>query len=170
MRKIVSAALVVGLAVVSPVNAGDIDDQPCTAPEHRQFDFWIGAWNVTTPDGTQAGTNRIESILGGCVLMENWSGAQGGRGHSFNMYDQRNGTWHQTWVDATGLLLKLDGGLQDGAMVLSGSLLGWDGIKRRHRITWTPNADGTVRQQWQQSEDGEAWEDVFDGRYAKAAP
>ena len=42
--------------------------KPCTAAENRQFDFWIGDWDVTTPNGKAAGTNRINPILGGCVL------------------------------------------------------------------------------------------------------
>src|SRR5688572_2681043 len=54
---------------------------PCRAmPEAKQFDFWIGEWDVTpfqAPPGPNApvlGTNRIEPILEHCVLMENWLG------------------------------------------------------------------------------------------------
>src|SRR5262245_23301808 len=32
---------------------------PCGAPENRQFDFWIGDWQVHKPDGSFAGMNRI---------------------------------------------------------------------------------------------------------------
>ena len=28
---------------------------PCSAPEYHQFDFWLGDWEVTTPDGKPAG-------------------------------------------------------------------------------------------------------------------
>ena len=45
---------------------------PCAAPEHRQFDFWVGEWRVTTPDGKHAGDNRIEKVLDGCALHESW--------------------------------------------------------------------------------------------------
>ena len=31
----------------------------CADPAYRQFDFWIGEWQVHTPDGKLAGTNRI---------------------------------------------------------------------------------------------------------------
>jgi hypothetical protein len=34
--------------------------RPCTAPLHRQFDFWVGAWDVIGANGQFAGTNRIE--------------------------------------------------------------------------------------------------------------
>jgi hypothetical protein len=37
-----------------------------------------------------------------------------------------------------------------------------------NRVTWTPNADGSVRQFWELSKDGgKTWSVVFDGRYAK---
>jgi hypothetical protein len=60
---------------------------PCTAPQHRQFDFWIGEWEVTGARGQRAGSNRIERILGGCALYESWEGASGSRGHSINAWD-----------------------------------------------------------------------------------
>jgi hypothetical protein len=41
---------------------------PCDAPAHREFDFWLGEWEVRTPDGKLAGTNRIEREHDGCVL------------------------------------------------------------------------------------------------------
>ncbi|NOT08096.1 MAG: hypothetical protein HOP28_07815 [Gemmatimonadales bacterium] len=94
---------------------------PCASASHRAFDFWIGEWIVEQKDGARAGTNRIERILGGCVLQENWTAFDGGRGHSFNIYDERSGRWHQTWVDGGGNLLTLDGGIVDGSMVLQGT-------------------------------------------------
>jgi hypothetical protein len=45
------------------------------------------------------------------------------------------------------------------------------GATLRQRITWTPLADGAVRQLWVSSGDGGAtWTPVFDGKYAKARP
>jgi hypothetical protein len=99
------------------------------------------------------------------VLHEQWEGAGGSVGESFNIYDQRSGKWHQTWVDAGGLLLVLDGGMEDGSMVLRGELKGRDGVMRQQRITWTPNEDGSVRQHWENSTDGESWKTAFDGIY-----
>jgi hypothetical protein len=43
-----------------------------------------------------AGRNRIESILGGCALLETWQGAGGGHGRSLNAYDRGRRPWHQT--------------------------------------------------------------------------
>src|ERR1700741_5316479 len=53
-------------------------------PERHRFDFWIGEWDVTTPDGKPAGSSVIESVSGGCALLENWTSRSGGRGKSLN--------------------------------------------------------------------------------------
>ena len=145
--------------------------QPCNGPKHRQFDFWIGQWSVSS-NGQVAGTNSIQPILNGCVLLENWQGAGIGglAGSSFNLYDQARDQWHQTWVDGSGTLLELNGGLKGGNMVLIGERPAADGNgTTTHRITWTPNPDGTVRQLWDASSDGENWTVLFDGLYEKVA-
>ena len=74
-----------------------------------------------TVGGQPAGDNRIEKILGGCALLENWTGAGGMSGKSLNFYDPLREHWHQTWVDDRGGSLGLDGKFADGRMVLTGS-------------------------------------------------
>jgi len=80
--------------------------------EAHQFDFWIGEWNVTTPDGKAAGTNSIQPISGGFGLLENWRGAGGGSGKSLNTYNRTKRQWQQFWVGMGGVL-ELTGGLDD---------------------------------------------------------
>ena len=144
-------------------------EKPCAAPQYRQFDFWLGSWDVTEK-GKAAGTNRIESILGGCALHESWQGAGGSRGNSINFYDAPRGLWHQTWIDAAGNGLVLEGRYENGAMRLEGKRPGAaPGTTDLHRITWTPLADGKVRQLWETSSDnGKTWTEVFDGLYVHA--
>jgi len=60
---------------------------PCDAPAHRAFDFWIGEWQVRTPDGKVAGTNRIDREYDGCVLHERYNTGRGYSGESLNAYD-----------------------------------------------------------------------------------
>lgn len=140
----------------------------CTGPEFRQFDFWIGEWDVKLPNGKVAGTNSIKSILGGCVLHESWQGTGNINGHSYNIYDAGTKTWNQTWVDNGGTLLNLRGGLVDGKMVLSGDTVDDKGVKTINRITWTKIDDNNVRQLWETSSDGgKTWAVAFDGQYAK---
>ena len=148
---------------------------PPPAPVNHDFDFWIGDWNVTTPDGKPAGTNRIESVAGGRGLYENWEGAAqpnvqpGGSGKSLNAFNPAKNQWQQFWVGSGGNVLELAGGLLDGKMVLvSAERPLRDGRKVTNRITWTPNADGSVRQHWEQSFDaGVTWTTAFDGHYAR---
>lgn len=142
--------------------------KPCTSPESRQFDFWIGDWEVFQPDGKKAGTNRIDAVYG-CVLHENWKGNGGMEGQSFNRWDAQRGVWHQTWIDSTGGILMLEGAFKDGVMTLSDATLpGKKDPKRVNEIAWSRNADGSVRQLWRVSADGGAtWTTAFDGKYVR---
>ena len=140
---------------------------PCADDAHHQFDFWVGTWEVTNAQGNVLGTNEISSILGGCVLLEEWQSSGPYSGKSLNIYDAATDKWHQTWVDSGGLLLELDGKLVDGSMVMKGRRPGQDGTEVLHRITWEPLEDGDVRQTWDTSADeGQTWATQFDGRYS----
>ena len=125
---------------------------------------------MTTPDGKPAGVSRIESIASGYGLLENWTGAAtagGGNGKSLNCFNATTGKWQQFWIGSGGGVLELAGGLVDGKMVLTGSHL-VRGQTLIERISWTPNADGTVRQFWEQSRDGgKTWQPAFDGLYRR---
>ena len=136
----------------------------CTDPAHHEFDFWIGDWSVTE-HGKPAGSNRIDSLLAGCALLENWTGAGGTRGNSLNFYDANRRLWQQTWIDSSGSALNLEGHFVAGHMILS-SLK--PGATTADRITWTPNIDGSVRQLWEHTEDaGKTWTVAFDGLYMR---
>ena len=143
---------------------------PCSAVEQRQFDFWIGRWEVFTPDGKKAGDNSIEAIDGGCALIERWRGNGGFTGTSLNSWDAQARQWRQHWIDNQGGLLQLAGGLEGASMVLAAAEPDpkRSGAMRRQRIRWTLQSDGTVRQHWETSQDdGATWATEFDGRYVK---
>jgi hypothetical protein len=142
----------------------------CESPESRQFDFWVGTWRVTEK-GELSGRNSIQKIDSGCALLESWTDAAGSTGHSLNIYDARRRKWHQTWVDARGGLLVLEGELRNGSMVLEGAARpAKDGKQQIDRITWTPLPSLQVRQHWEVSTDGGAhWSTVFDGLYTREA-
>ncbi|MGB0833898.1 MAG: hypothetical protein ACPGR2_05220 [Psychrobium sp.] len=141
----------------------------CKAAEYRQFDFWLGKWQVTNSQNTNVSRSNITSINDGCGILEEYTTATGYQGKSLNIYDATMQQWHQTWIDNSGTLLQLDGKFEQGKMTLSGLTYNADGKEALNKIIWTPNADGTVRQQWMVSNDnGKTWQQVFDGMYRKA--
>ena len=66
---------------------------PCDGPAFRQFDFWLGEWQVHKPDGKLAGSNRITREYGGCVIHEHYSTKLGFSGESLNIYDASRKVW-----------------------------------------------------------------------------
>ena len=162
--RFVCALSIVCLAVAQGAAAQANGPPSCDSPEHRQFDFWVGSWEVVDTAGKVLGHNRITRALNDCVIREEWTSAGGMKGESFNIYRRATGTWHQTWVDGAGTLLLLDGALDGASMVLTGAT--GDGVE--HRISYTPLDDGTVRQVWEMSRDkGATWSVSFHGIYRR---
>jgi hypothetical protein len=142
----------------------------CKDPLHRQFDFWVGEWTVSTPDGQPLGKNVITVIQDGCALQESWSDARGGTGTSINYVEGDRG--HQLWVsNRTGAWpLNITGGLEGGAMVMSGDYVRTDGKRVKARMRWEPIGGGKVRQTWENSEDGgRTWTTLFLGVYTRVS-
>ena len=174
MSAAAAATVMLGAADPAPVNeAGQarIEAAPCEhLPEHRQFDFWIGEWDVLGPEGRKVGGNSIRKMPGGCVLLESWSSVAGAPGASINYYDPSRRKWVQIWVDARASVLRIEGELRDGAMRLAGEHVARDGGRERFRGAWTPLPDGRVRQYLEQSKDGgRSWYVWFDGLYNRRA-
>jgi hypothetical protein len=156
-------------ALIALAATSSVASAACEDPSFRQFDFWVGDWEVHTPDGKLAGENRIEREYGGCVIHERYSTPRGYRGESLNIFDAGRQRWHQTWVDTDGTLLLLEGRYAEGRMTLEGATSDSAGKITKHRITWTPNADGSVRQFWESTDARGNWIVAFDGRYTRKA-
>lgn len=175
IAELVRPLLLVLLAALTTVRAEDAHAAdpprvPCSRPEFRQFDFWVGEWEVTTPDGKPAGRNSVTRPLGDCVIQEHWVGARGGRGESYNTFDRVGGKWHQVWVDDSGTYLSLEGGLVGADMVLVGPQQTREGKPHQDRITWKPVGPDEVHQIWEVSADsGKTWTVQFHGVYRRAA-
>lgn len=113
------------------------------------------------PNGSEAGTSQISCVSEGCALREDWTAAKGKRGMSINYYDSATKLWHQDWVGGDGTILHLQGGIENGAMVLSDQA-------QANRITWTPLPGKKVKQEWSGSEDsGKNWKILFVGIYER---
>ncbi|HEX9829334.1 MAG TPA: hypothetical protein VGB10_03905 [Bacteroidota bacterium] len=142
---------------------------PCKdSPEFRQFDFWIGEWEVRNPNGVKVGESSIQLIIGDCVIFENWTGAGGGTGKSFNVYNAATKQWQQFWVGSGGGVLELSGTYHDNKMEYTGESIQKDGKRIQNRLIFFNNPDKTVRQLWEQSTDGgKQWTVAFDGMYVR---
>lgn len=137
---------------------------PCEGPEYRQFDFWIGDWDTYDVDQPAkiVARNRVSRLLNGCVLLEDYQGTNGGRGESFTIYDGSRKVWHQTWVTNKGKLLVIEGGMQNGAMVLSGADHTSTGKQELVRGVWKPVTGGVRETAVTSSDGGKTWSPLFD--------
>ena len=67
----------------------------CDTPQHHQFDFWVGEWQVVpTAGGLPQGASHIEKELGDCVIWENWKSLGNPyAGKSYNVYNTSLKRW-----------------------------------------------------------------------------
>ncbi len=166
MRNAVIAAVV--LFLTAPATAQPAEaPAPCQDDIYRAFDFWIGEWDVSS-GGKPAGENIISVREGGCLLLEEWTSADGTTGQSYNFYDPGAGKWRQLWVSG-GSVIDYAGGLDaNGAMVLEGTIAYRNGATAPFKGAWTLQEDGAVIQHFQQYDaESESWRDWFIGRYTK---
>jgi tetratricopeptide (TPR) repeat protein len=142
--------------------------KPCAfSAEARQFDFWVGAWDVRTLAGDLAGTNEIRLGAGDCVLVESWTSMRGGSGQSLNFYDRDAKKWRQIWVDADGEVTRFEGSFVDGSMRFVGERVEKTGKRVPVKMTFTPIPDGRVRQRGESSaDDGKTWTEEYDLYYS----
>ncbi len=158
----------------SPVPAAPPAPPPpaCATPEHRQFDFWVGAWDVyATGTGNMVARSLIERRYNGCAIRENWMPLRGQGGGSFSAWRPGARNWRQTWVDSSGGWVEFTGRMEGDAMVLTGL---WPGVANGRdglvRMRYTREPDGAVRQHGQVSTDnGATWTNSFDFTYRPRA-
>jgi hypothetical protein len=142
-----------------------IELKACRASAYRQFDFWVGDWDVfeRADPGHRVARARVSLILDGCVLLEEYDGADGHRGKSFSLYDAAAKRWRQTWVTNRGEVLDIQGELDpNGAMVLSGFDRDPAGAPRRVRGRWIAERDGAVREVAERQTTATPWTPWFD--------
>jgi len=141
----------------------------CTSSESRQFDFWIGKWDVyakTRPDQKVA-NSLIENLYHGCAIRENWMPLHTDRpGGSINAYSPEKRVWRQFWADSDGSSAQFEGHRNGKAMVLTGVWPQPGHPTQMTRMTYTPLPDGSVEQVGVTSDDnGRSWQASFDFVY-----
>jgi len=156
------------------VDAFDAIVRPCAHdPRYREFDFWLGDWDVRPTGQPPTGSpsrNTITSDEDGCVLTEHWESPSGSKGRSFNIFDRSYGVWRQTWVDNVGGQHDYKGSLKDGNMVFVGDTPAPNGQHGRipTRLTFFRIGKDTVRQFSEISNDsGRSWQVSYDLTYVR---
>ncbi len=163
------AGAFIALVFSSPVWAEDELVLPCQSERYHDFDFIIGEWDVFDfASGEQIARDTIIKDIEGCALIQNWRQIDDRfrregvpyrmRGTSLSSFDGRG--WIQIWSDNMGSSIALQGGVEDGDMVLRsqrashGTFYYW---------RWAPQEDGTVKNQgyFSDSPDG-PWKDHFE--------
>jgi hypothetical protein len=140
---------------------------PCSAPEYRLFDFWIGEWEVRS-DGAAIAQSRIEAGRDGCTIDEHYEQTDGYHGSSVSFYDAFLRKWRQTWVDAAGSVGEFSGAFTAGAMRFEGETHTRNGRRVLRRMTLTPESAGRVRQYSEASTDGgRTWQRHYDFLYIR---
>ena len=147
---------------------------PCEKnPAYHKLDFWVGQWDVyDLKSNTKDGTNRIEKILNGCALIENWKEASdGSEGKSLFYYQPVKAEWRQVWVtDAGPMKEKSEQSAYHGPGIrFQGEIPHRDGTSHLDRTTLVPLPHDLVRQTIEISRDGgKTWEIVFDAEYRRS--
>lgn len=151
------------------VNDGnEVDGNPCQAEEFNQFDFWLGHWRVQWGEG-EHGTNKVEKVLGDCVILEQFDGRPGTElvGKSLSTYVTARSCWQQTWVDNSGGYLDFEGGWQGDRMVLSRQVPGTDSAIWQ-RMIWFDIQPDSLTWNWERSEDGgKSWQLQWQLKYQR---
>jgi tetratricopeptide (TPR) repeat protein len=122
---------------------------PCAVEARaHDFDFWIGEWEVyQTGSKFLVGHSLVQSISGGCALLENWTSTQASTGKSVNYYNTATGKWEQDWIGSAGGPQRyLDGVYKDSAMQFTYEFTNGQGKKQTGNFKFYNIDKDTVRQ------------------------
>lgn len=139
-------------------------------PESKQFDFWVGEWNVYTTQGQKGGDSKIEKLFTGCVILENWKGINGYEGKSFNFYSLTDKKWHEYWVDQNAVATSYEGNYDSTQKAIV--FYSYDHAKDANpflvRLRFFNLDSNTVRQFSEKStDDGKTWTTQYDLTYKR---
>jgi len=164
--------LAAALLAADPVSPPPISDPQvfvCADDAARQFDFLLGDWTVTATGSSDVLSKiKVSRVADGCGLLEWVTPVRGIGAVSLVTYDTGATLWHWDQISGDGSILSLQGGLQNGEMVMEGDESG----AAKHmlaRITWASNGV-TIHEAAERSADGRVWNAWFERDFHRAAP
>jgi len=136
---------------------------PCKlSPEYRQFDYWLGEWDVEIA-GQKLASSSVQIVLDDCVVFENYTDSRGYAGKSFSIYDATTKKWEQRYVDTTGGFHTWTGGIEDGRMVFY-----WKNPQGLNKMTYEKEGPDRVRQLlFSSNDEGKTWQPTYNGLYIR---
>ena len=155
--------------MIADVTAQTTLQSPCkTELAYRQFDYWIGEWEVKNLEGVELGSSIIKLVAGDCLIQEEWTSISGYTGNSMSYYNRFDEQWHQKWIGSDGIPVEFSGNFdeENKSMNFKGYGVGHDGEKIEYRFTFFHLDKNHIRQLWEQSSDkGTTWSVLFEGHY-----
>lgn len=154
--------IILAVTLSIAVTHAQVTEEPCSAPEASQFDFWVGKWQakwVDTENKPQYGENIIAKTLNDCVIEENFStDDKTFIGRSLSMYNPNKKIWQQTWVDNGGAYMDFTGGMEGNNMVLQRIVTNKEGKQIIQRMVFTDITKDSFTWNWESSRDnGATW-------------
>jgi hypothetical protein len=167
-----------------PLSAQDFPVTGSLPPEARQFDFWVGAWDVNLrvrqDDGSwldrHGAAARIYPILSGKAILELWSEDRqtGIKGFSLRYFDARRDEW-VLWLNWPGSnrsgSSSLTGAFRHGRGEFFASRTDADGRETLSRYTFSDVTDHSLRWDDAYSTDGGlTWTHSWIMEFSRTAP
>lgn len=135
--------------------------------EIGQFDFWLGEWDVYSENKFIA-SSRIEKIVNGHILLENYEQVDGYSGKSINYYDQHLKKLRQNWVDSVGTVGDFMGECKESSMRFEGESHLQHGRKIMRLMAISRVNKDEVRQYSERSDDdGKSWQIAYEFIYRR---
>lgn len=158
-----------GGAMPGPAAVADDEQAVCDRPEARQFDFWIGEWDVVNRNRTEdsatwyvtgRATDRVYAVAGGCAIVEHWRGEAFGThilGYSVRAVDEESGKWKLVllWPQPGRTRFGVRyGSFRHGRGLFSKEVTGPDGATFLSRFVFSDVGSDSLRWESNRSTDG----------------
>lgn len=166
----ITLVLLAGLVNLTSRTIAQSEDRAAAALplEARQFDFWLGDWDIFIGSTRTIGDIKSFGVGGGIAILENYAA---GFGTSVSVYSVKEQKWYQTWYDQDQLLIEASGRFENDRMVLVGQDLRTNtGAKLTGRLSWFNITANDYRFTYELSSDGgQTWQSNFASHHVRPA-
>ena len=111
----------------------------------KQMDFFVGAWQVESPDGTLLGHSEFLYEPSGNMIREEWTSVDGATAEGITYYDPNRKCWVITWVDNNGTIMDSKGAWDGNQLRLTGTATRKNGKTSNVRTLMTRKNSNTIK-------------------------